>query len=327
MFDGVIDFDYQGDSGKYSEHMNPTKHEREEKVKQFQENCEIGGFKKLAPNVYELKGPYSKTLTLCTLVHGNEVGGIEVFLKILKDIHLKNLLPKSNLRLILGNVDAYFEDKRFLETDLNRAFGLTEHKKKEEIRAREFECFLRDSDVLIDIHQTIGPTSTPFYIFEFEKKSYDLARYLHPDLPVVAITKKRSFAGKTSTAYTIGHGGMGITVETGQKAIEETQISLGLAIARKAIETDFNHLIPEFPITKTFMFHQIISNPDGTLEMVKKLSNFDPVKKDELLAENSTTKIQAESDGKILFPKYGEYARASAELAIVLKPVQTEDQI
>ncbi len=307
--------------------MHPTKHERVEKIRLFEESCEKGGFQKLAPFVFELKGSFNKTITLCTLVHGNEVGGIEVFFKLLEDIRTKRLNPKSNLRMILGNVDAYLEDKRFIETDLNRAFGLTEHKKKEELRAKEFEKYLQDTDVLIDIHQTIGPTSTPFYIFEYENKSYNFARYLHPTLPVVAITKKRSFAGKTSTAYTIANGGIGITIETGQKAVEETQISLGLEIARKAIETDFEKKIPDSPLTNTYTFFQIINNPGGSLEMVKKLSNFDPITKGELLAKNTEMEVHSEVDGKVLFPKYGEYAKTSAELAIILKPALPTDTI
>ena len=307
--------------------MNPTRDERAEKVTEFHKSCLHSGFIELAPYVFELKGSFSKTLTLCTLVHGNEVGGIEVFLKLLEEIYSKRLIVKSNLRLILGNVEAYLEDKRFLETDLNRAFGLDEHEKKEELRAREFESFLRDSDVLIDIHQTIGPTSNPFYIFEYEKKSYNLARYLHPTLPIVAITKKRNFKGKTSTAYTIGNGGMGITIETGQKAIEETQISLGVLIARKAIETDFEENLPVAPLSNTYQFSQIINNPEGTFELVSKYSNFDPVKKDELLAKNADEKVYSEVEGKILFPKYGEYAKSSIELALILRPVQSEEDL
>lgn len=307
--------------------MNPDRLKRIESIEQFRLSCERAGFTELAPYVYELKSSFKKTLTLCTLVHGNEIGGIEIFLKLLEEIETKQLIVKSNLRLILGNVEAYFEDKRFIETDLNRAFGLAGHKKKEELRAREFESFLQDSDILIDIHQTIGPTSTPFFIFEFEKNSYNLARSLHPDLPVVAITKKRSFAGKTSTAYTIAHGGMGITIETGQKAIDETQISLGLEIARKAIERDFTKVIPDFPLSHTYTFFQIINNPNGTLEMVKKLSNFDPVKKDELLAKNDEMEVHSEVDGKVLFPKYGEYAKTSMELAIILRPVLPTETI
>lgn len=307
--------------------MKPSRTEREETIRKFEKDCVDLGFKALAPYVFELKGSFSKTLTLCTLVHGNEVGGIEIFLKLLEEIRSQSLIVKSNLRLILGNVDAYYADKRFLETDLNRAFGLDSHLKKEELRAREFEKFLQDTDVLIDIHQTIGPTSTPFFIFEYEKHSYDLARYLHPDLPIVAIAKKRSFKGKTSTAYTIANGGMGITIETGQKAIEETQISLGLQIVRKAITTDFHQLLPDSLITNTHTFSQIISNPTGTLELVNHYSNFDPIKKGELLAMNSGEKIHSEVDGKILFPKYGEYARTSVELALILRSVLSVEDI
>lgn len=304
--------------------MTPTREERIEKVKQFDTSCESGNFTKLAPHVYELKGPFSKTLTLCTLIHGNEIGGIEIFLNLLKMIHSKKIIPRSNLRFILGNINAYYEDKRYLETDLNRSFNLDNPTTLDELRAREIERFLKDSDVFIDIHQTIGPTNSPFFIFEFDQKSYNLAKFLNPELPVVTNTKKRAFKGMTSTAYTISNGVTGITLETGQKGIEDTQITLGFSIARKAIESDFETAIPKAPLSNTYTFSQIIDNHDGSLELVKQFTNFDIVKKGELLAKNEEKEILSQVDGVILFPKYGAYARASIELALILKNVQTE---
>ncbi len=219
--------------------MMLTKSDRIEKIKLFKEACIKAGLSELAENVFELKGPFSKTLTISTLIHGNEIGGIEVLLNLLEEIQSKKLIPRQNLRLILGNVEAYYEDKRSLESDMNRSFGLDKPQTREELRAHEIEKYLQDSDVLIDIHQTIGPTNTPFFIFEFEENSYQLARYLHQTLPIVTYTRKRDFKGMTSTGYTISNRGMAVTIETGQKAIEETQISLGLAITRKAIETEW----------------------------------------------------------------------------------------
>lgn len=295
---------------------------RIEKVKHFQEACLKAGFIEVAPHVFERKGSSPRTLTLCTLVHGNEVGGIEVFLKLLDEIHSQKLNPQSQLRMILGNVNAYYADQRFLETDMNRSFDLPDQLTDEESRANELEPFLADTDVLIDIHQTIGPSITPFFIFEYEEKSYNLARYLDQSIPIVTNTKQRPFKGKTSTAFVISKGGMGITIETGQKGIEDTQISLGLELSRKAVETDFTRTLPSAPITNSFSFHQIIHNPEGKLQLVKKFNNFDPVKKDELLAKDVDTNIHSEVDGVILFPKYGDYAKASLELALILKPFQ-----
>lgn len=303
--------------------MPPTKDERLERVIQFRQGCAKAKFIELGPNVFELKGPFSKTLTLCTLVHGNEVGGIEILLKLLDEIVRNNLVIKSNIRMILGNVDAYYEDKRFLESDLNRSFKIeSKHQTREELRALELEKFLNDSDVLIDIHQTIGPTTTAFFIFEFEQASYNLARFLNQNLPIVISANKRQFEGVTSTAYVISKKGMALTIETGQKLIEETQISLGLEIARKAIQTDFGKALPSSPIENTYTFSQIINNPDGGFELTRKFQNFDSVTKGELLARNTEKEIFCEFDGKILFPKYGEYARTSMELALILKPFE-----
>ncbi|MES2525570.1 MAG: succinylglutamate desuccinylase/aspartoacylase family protein [Bdellovibrionota bacterium] len=301
--------------------LSPTKNERIEKVKLFREACLKANFQEIGPHVFELKGNFSKTLTLCTLVHGNEIGGIEIFLKLLEGIQNNKLSIKSNIRLMLGNVDAYYEDKRFLESDLNRSFKIESgHTTREELRALELEKYLHDTDVLIDIHQTIGPTSTAFFIFEFEQTSYNLARVLKKDLPVVISANKRAFKGVTTTSYIIGRKGIAITIETGQKSIDDTQISMGLQISRQAIEMDFTKTIPTSEIENSFVSSQTILNPDGSLELVKKYNNFDSVKMGELLAKNTEKEVHCEFDGKILFPKYGEYARSSAELAQILKP-------
>lgn len=307
--------------------MRPTKTERIERVKKFQEACLLSGLAEIAPHVYELRGLFTRTITLCTLIHGNEIGGIEVFLELLEEIHSGKLKLKSNLRLMLGNVDAYYEDKRFLESDMNRSFGLDNPVTKEEIRAHEIEKFLQDSDVLLDIHQTIGPTNTPFFIFELDQPSYNLARHLHAALPIITYSMKREFKGKTSTAYAISKNCISVTIETGQKAIDETQISLGLELARKTLETDFTNVLPDVSLSHTFTFSQIISNPDGSLEMVKFYRNFDPVKKGELLAKNPVIEIHSEVDGIILFAKYGDYAKVSIELALILKPVHGPDDL
>lgn len=300
---------------------------RREKVDKFNSACIEAGFKEIGNQVYELKGPFAKTLTLCTLIHGNEIGGMEVFLNLLDMIKSKELVPSSNLRLMLGNVEAYYADKRFLESDLNRSFGIQNPETMEEKRASELEPFLKDTDVLIDIHQTIGPTSTPFFIFEFEENSYNFARHLNKDVPVVTYTTKRAHKGKTTTGYVIQNDALAVTIETGQKGIEDTQISLGLEIVCKAIRMSFEQTFPVSPFTNTYTFHQIIHNPDGSLEMTKQLSNFDKVQMGELLARNHQQEVFSEVDGVVLFPKYGDYAKKSVELSLILKPVNSREEL
>ena len=300
---------------------------RIQKVQKFKDLCLEAQFQELAPNVYELKGPFSKTLTLCTLIHGNEIGGLEVFFNVVEDIKNKKLNIKSNLRLILGNVEAYYEDKRFLETDMNRSFGLSEVLTSEEKRAKELEVFLNSTDILVDIHQTIGPCESPFFIFEYEDRSYNLARYLNQSMPIVTHNKKRNFKGKTSTAYMVSKNLMGVTIETGQKGIDDTQIDLGLELSRKAIETDFTKPMDDFPVTNTFTFHQIIQNPNGSLELIRNMINFDKVKKNEVLAKGTGSEVASEVDGVVLFPKYGAYAKKSIELVLILKSVGSKIEI
>jgi succinylglutamate desuccinylase len=315
---GIVPGMPHGSIQAYNRWMN----DRRERVKKFEDCCLENGFRELAPHVFERSGNFPATVTLTTLVHGNEIGGIEVFIKLLEEIRSGKIKLRTNLRLILANVEAYYADKRFIESDMNRSFGIDDPKTKEEIRAKEIEKYLDDSDVLVDIHQTIGATKTPFFIFELDEASYNFARHLHSSLPIVTYAKKRDFKGKTSTGYLIGKNKIAVTIETGQKAVEDIQISLGLEIVRKALHTDFSRPLPSSPFANTFTFSQVISNPDRSLEMVKVYQNFDPVRNGELMAKNKTTEVFAETDGVVLFAKYGDYAKTSVELALVLRPVQ-----
>lgn len=303
------------------------KAERAEKLKKFRDLCLSCGFQELAPHVYELKTKGTKTLTFSALIHGNEIGGLEILIDTVKLIQAKKIIPQSHLRLIIGNKSAYFQDVRYVETDMNRSFGLDKHDNEEELRAKELEPFILSSNIFLDFHQTVGPCSTGFFIFEYSDKSYDLARHLHPTLPIVTHNKKRAFKGQTSTAFTKTAGIMGVTIETGQKGHDDAQTALGMQLAIQALKTNFEEALPTAKVSHTFTFHQIVLNPDGEMEMAKRFYNFDAVKKGEVLAKDSKHEVSSETDGVILFPKYGDYARKTPELALVLKPVQARNEI
>ena len=104
-------------------------------------------------------------LTIMAVTHGNEVAGIKVLTQIAGLIESGLVHLPFNIVLQLGNFEASLANKRFIDRDLNRSFGREESNTIEDRRARELETVLRETGYLLDIHQTIEPTKSPFLIF------------------------------------------------------------------------------------------------------------------------------------------------------------------
>jgi len=288
--------------------------------------------KKLEDFSYQFNDdPSYKTLVLSALTHGNEVGGLDVLIDILKSLQNKSLDPKLNLRFILGNVDAYKANKRFLETDMNRSFMVDTPQSLEEKRAAMITPFIKGVDYLIDFHQTIRPTVQPFFVLDHWEESFDFARSLDHTFPLITGKNFSSLSnGKAVTTTSQSSGAKAVTIELGQMGSSLFQAKIGSAIARQAIILLEQNAIAKFhskPWQNCYTWGQTVENPDFSLELVGQFKNFDPIKKGDLLATNGNSKIHAEIDGMALFPKYGESQKTSKELIRILKPVASESDL
>lgn len=107
-------------------------------------------------------------------VHGNERTGVEVVNRLVqrlgaapanRDVAEARALGRGELTLAIANPDAVERDVRFVEVDLNRCFGEHLHQAMppsvEQRRAAELSRYLRELDVLVDLHATNKP-SQPF---------------------------------------------------------------------------------------------------------------------------------------------------------------------
>lgn len=85
--------------------------------------------------------------------HGNEYTGIEL-VKYLRQNPIENMKP------LIANIDASELNLRFVETNLQNAFGVQHPISLEEIRALEISPILAKSDFIIDFHNTIDQNMT-----------------------------------------------------------------------------------------------------------------------------------------------------------------------
>jgi len=84
--------------------------------------------------------------------HGDERTGIEVA------VHLMNS-KFQGIDALISNRRAVNLGKRFVETDLNRSFGVEHPKSYEEFRARMISSKLRQYDLVLDFHNTTSKTT------------------------------------------------------------------------------------------------------------------------------------------------------------------------
>ncbi len=304
----------------------------QDKIKKFHDLSREIGLKQIDPYGYELLRPDNKiSLSISGIIHGNEVGGLEVLIRLLTLIKEKSLAPKINLKFMLGNVEAYLQEKRFVETDLNRSFQLENPRSMEEKRAVELEKLVANSNFHIDIHQTIEPIENPFIIFAFTQKNISFARCVSADLPIITYKNFSSAkVGKSLSATASSYSASAITVELGQKGWEEKQVQLGLSLVQKAIHLIENQEIKEMSSaswSNCFTWGQTVLNEDFSLELTKTYKNFDYVKTGELIAQSETHKVYAEVDGPVLFPKYGINQKQSKELVRVLRAIKSESDL
>ena len=289
-------------------------------------------FKPLGPKyAYEYNySPSAKTVSFSAIVHGNEIIGIDIFVSIIQSILNKTFSPKINIRFIIGNIDAYHAGKRFLETDMNRTFAMNEPTLPEEKRAAELLPLIDGSSLFIDFHQTIEPSLTAFMVFAYNENSHRFARALSIDLPIVSYKTGYQAKGLTFSAAAVSKGIPSVTVETGEKGHNETQRLLGEQLALKAIDLLENNIdFTKNPIEFSYMYTwgETIKNPDFSLELVKKFTNFQEIEAGEILAKNDKIEVKSSYQGAVLFPKYGEQRLKSPELIRVLRPVTSYDEL
>jgi succinylglutamate desuccinylase len=288
---------------------------------------------KLTPLAYDHGDLSGKPIrmTFMALTHGNEIAGIAVLNKFLEQLFSGFIDLKYPIAVVLGNPEAALSDVRFLEKDLNRCFASVKKTSLEEKRAKQLEPILNDSEFLVDFHQTIEKTLTPFFIFPFHKLSFSFARMIEAELPIITHwSGKFSKEGSCTDEYVHSKGGVAITIELGQKGFDVYQESLGLMCVIRALhapldlkwQNDYQHAND-----RVYTWGQVIAYPEGDAQLDQGWYNFKQVQAGQRLGHSEFGEIVSDASGPILFPKYGTYQANSKpkEICRVLRPVTSAE--
>lgn len=297
-----------------------------------------GKVERLAPYAYRwtppvigIKSKKSVALTLQAITHGNEVGGIVSLIECLQLIQSGVVKPEMPLAFVLGNFRASLADKRFLEVDLNRSFGTKNLEPLEAKRSLELTPLLGDTDFFLDFHQTIEPSLQPFFIFPYAAPSLAFARACHADVSVVTHWGKPfSLDGMCTDEFVNYAGGVGITIELGQKGFDTYQSSVGLQAALGAIHYVQETLKGKYKAVKpegslyTWKATEIYQ--DG-MDLKDGLVNFQWVEQGEVLGVHGSKPLLNRESGWLLFPKYQREPGAPRprEIYRIAKRIEAQD--
>lgn len=281
-------------------------------------------------------------LSIMAIVHGNEIGGLPVVTRLLDQILAGEIQLKSTIGIALGNIEAARVGQRFLDRDLNRSFGMGSlGESRESQRARQLQELLRRSRYLLDIHQTREPSQTPFFIFPWARRSFEFARMISKELPIVTHWGG-SFSqdGMCSDEYVNAKGGTGITIELGQSGFDPEQMETGFSSVLHALHATGSAEVQKLGILKVpkeftgsiYTWNGMVPYPKtGEVALMPGFENFQTLVAGTLVARHNDQDIMAPVSGRLLFPKYVRSGTPDAdgprpaELCRIMKTISSEE--
>lgn len=252
-------------------------------------------------------------LLITGLMHGNEVIGVEVINKIINHF-VENKEININLGLLLCNLEAARKDLRFVESDLNRSFSVAEMTTLEHRRAVQIAKIVDQADFVFDLHQTVEPSLTPFFVIEHNHELIEVANHLLPQFPIVTFGQGGfSKSGKTMLEYSSSKKIKAMVIECGQKGFSE-ELSTKVATACLELIKNLKNIKIQKP-KEISVLHLVSSVTNmGNTHLIPGLVSYLPIKQGQVLAHEGEIEIKAPFDGRLVFPSYGEKARTNHEL-------------
>lgn len=254
-------------------------------------------------------------LLFTALVHGNEVGSLAVLNAICEYLGQGVVASSSSIGFLLCNLEAARRGVRSVQHDFNRSFCRSACETADERRLREIEAILGRARYSLDLHQTIEPSDAPFFVFAYHDASLRFAHAVSPETPVVtywgrAFSGSGDAAGCTSNEFSHRAGGVGISIELGQKGFGLYEIAAGIRICLQTIAAvdalGRGVALPSRAecANPVYTWSAIVPYPAGDVRLERGLKNFQPIASRQRLGTHDGAPLVAERSGLLLFPKY-----------------------
>ena len=271
-------------------------------------------------------------ILFCALTHGNEVIGLQIINLILSDIVEHKLNVNGRIAFMLNNVSAYHKNKRFCEQDLNRSFMSNENAQSnyEINRAKEIQSIILilKPKVIIDLHQTIEPTHSSFFVIPESLELVTLCHNTNPLWPVLCFDSQGfSSDGRTLLEFAFHHHIKCFVIEVSQNGFDRIKAMEVSKLLQKKFIQDSIHIITSQHKSHSYYLikQKLVKNgqENDHYKMKRKFINLDKVEKGECIAESvSGDKLVSRYKGVILFPKSDERIDDYQDVGLIAQLVE-----
>ena len=276
--------------------------------------------------LYQYDGQESSyTIHLSGIIHGNEVGSLPTLLALIEDLERGLIKFGGRINITLGNPEASRQDKRFIDADLNRLFlkdqpheHIDTHEGK---RARALMPILDQSDLILDLHQTMLPSAMPFYIFPNTPIARAIAEGIGGTKAYIDATPTEDKPTyQCADEYVWRQGKPALTLELGEmgfhqpatdaatEAVRNLIALIEMLRAQHALQNPHTmlSLIQSRSKGQLSQYRTVHREPYGQpdRQLAPGFINFQEVTKGEVLSAANTPAIVAPCSGRLLFPKY-----------------------
>lgn len=285
-------------------------------------------------------------------IHGDETGPIELLAHNLHALIQRTETLAVDLMIVVGNIDAIAQGKRFIDTDLNRLFHDEQsrnqshnNQSKEAKRAESIISATRDffagndhrEKWHLDLHATIRPSYYSNFAIVADLQSNSNKRALTSCMGaagIAAIVFNPKSAG-TYSYFTAEHfGAISATVELGQiaplgqndmQALQNMQTMLNnllCAIPNSPNSSDSSDSLKIMPKPQIFKVAQEIIKLSDAFQMMCDTTthNFTPMTQGTIIArDGSTIYVVQHAQEHIVFPNPNVHIGQRAGLMVTIK--------
>lgn len=275
-----------------------------------------------------------KLYIILAAIHGNELAGVKAMEQIFNYFTKEKISFQGKIIALRGNVTAIENQQRFIHKDLNRQWYNAKIKKlsalpfgmlntsedKEQVKLLEAiqQILAQQEDknniFLMDLHTTSAQGAC-MTITNQHAQSVQFARML----PVPVIDKMTTILTGTTLEYFENMQIPGIAYEAGQhdapQSIKRMKYGImSLLLKSNAIDRKYENIFAEgieklrkynegLPYVVEVSYRHAIEEEDEFV-MQAGYTNFQTIKKDELLAHDKNGEIRSPHNGMILMPLY-----------------------
>lgn len=264
-------------------------------------------------------------------IHGNEVGSLPALSTFIESLINQKIHYPGTITISLGNLEAMRAGVRFVKNDMNRHFGDPAAKGSEALRANELCQLIDECDIFVDLHQTIEPTTEPFYVISDTQENRYWAQALGVAQKAI-LRNPQVDTYLTATTYAYKQKKLAATIELSQKGFYESATLLTKKSIERTMELTLRwqqgaslESLSKNETALTFLIMAHYEKFDGPLcHLLPGWSNLSPIRKGQIFGKNHAGKdLFSPLEGYILFPKYIERDSHGAAIAPLPKDIIT----